>query len=110
MRNSPKRATVQVTTGPAVAYWNPANKATGDYTVKATFTEPKYMNLNSHPHPYGIMIGGNEWELPAELPLLRGLRKRAIHRARIRSRSVLDERSAGEANAAVHKARGVENQ
>jgi hypothetical protein len=52
--------TLHVTTGPAVAYWNPANKATGDYTVKATFTEPKYMNLNSHPHPYGIFIGGNE--------------------------------------------------
>jgi hypothetical protein len=52
--------TFHVTTGPAVAYWNPANKATGDYTVRATFTEPKYMNLNSHPHPYGIFIGGND--------------------------------------------------
>jgi len=51
---------LHVTTGPAVTYWNPANKANGSYTVKATFTEPKYMNLNSHPHPYGIMIGGNE--------------------------------------------------
>src|SRR5262244_2320795 len=30
-----------VTTGPAVAYWNPANTASGDYTVKATFTEPQ---------------------------------------------------------------------
>ena len=50
---------LQVTTGPAVTYWNPANKATGNYTVKATFKEPKYMNLNSHPHPYGIMIAGN---------------------------------------------------
>jgi len=49
-----------VITGPAVTYWNPANKATGDFTVKATFTEPKYMNLNSHPHPYGIFIAGNE--------------------------------------------------
>src|SRR5438105_3592830 len=49
-----------VTTGPAVTYWNPANKATGNYTVKATFKEPKYMNLNSHPHPYGIMIAGND--------------------------------------------------
>jgi hypothetical protein len=47
-----------VITGPAVTYWNPANKATGDYTVKATFNEPKYMNLNTHPHPYGIVIGG----------------------------------------------------
>jgi hypothetical protein len=49
-----------VTTGPAVSYWNPANKATGDYTVKATFTEPKFMNLNTHPHPYGIFIAGND--------------------------------------------------
>jgi len=43
-----------------VTYWNPANKAAGNYTVKATFTEPKYMNLNSHPHPYGIVIAGND--------------------------------------------------
>ena len=49
-----------VTTGPAITYWNPANKASGDYTVTATFTEPKFMNLNTHPHPYGIMIGGND--------------------------------------------------
>jgi hypothetical protein len=51
---------IMVTTGPATTYWNPANKATGDYTVKATFDEPKYMELNSHPHPYGIVIAGND--------------------------------------------------
>jgi hypothetical protein len=51
---------LHVTTGPAVTYWNPANTATGDYTVKATFTEPKYMSLNNHPHPYGIVIAGND--------------------------------------------------
>jgi hypothetical protein len=51
---------LRVTTGPAVTYWNPENKATGDYTVKATFKEPKYMNLNNHPHPYGLMIAGND--------------------------------------------------
>ncbi len=51
---------LHVITGPAVTYWNPANKATGDYTVKATFKEPKYMNLNNHPHPYGLMIAGND--------------------------------------------------
>ena len=51
---------LRVTTGPAVTYWNPANKATGDYTVKATFKEAKYMNLNDHPHPYGLMIAGND--------------------------------------------------
>jgi len=51
---------LHVTTGPAVTYWNPANTAKGDYTVSATFLEPKYMNLNDHPHPYGIMIAGND--------------------------------------------------
>jgi hypothetical protein len=51
---------LHVTTGPAVTYWNPANKAAGNYTVKATFAEPKYMNLNSHPHPYGIVIAAND--------------------------------------------------
>ena len=51
---------LHATTGPAVVYWNPANRATGDYTVKATFTEAKYMALNNHPHPYGIVIGGND--------------------------------------------------
>ena len=51
---------LHVTTGPATTYWNPANIAKGDYTVSATFTEPKYMNLNDHPHPYGLMIAGNE--------------------------------------------------
>lgn len=49
-----------VTTGPASTYWNPGNAAKGNYTVKATFTEPKYQNLNDHPHPYGIVIAGND--------------------------------------------------
>jgi hypothetical protein len=55
-----KGGTLMVRTGPATTYWNPANKAAGNYTVKATFNEPKYMNLMDHPHPYGIMIAGND--------------------------------------------------
>ena len=51
---------LHVTTGPATTFWNPANKAAGEYTVKATFNEPKYMNLNNHPHPYGVVIAGND--------------------------------------------------
>jgi hypothetical protein len=57
---APEGGGMHITTGPAVTYWNPADKATGNYTVKATFKEPKYMNLNSHPHPYGIVIAGND--------------------------------------------------
>ena len=51
---------LHVTTGPAVTYWNPENTAKGDYTVSATFNEPKYMSINDHPHPYGIVIAGND--------------------------------------------------
>lgn len=51
---------LHVTTGPATTFWNPKNMAKGDYTVSATFTEPKYMNLNNHPHPYGLVIAGND--------------------------------------------------
>lgn len=49
-----------IKTGPATTYWNPANKASGNYTVKATFKEPAFMGLNSHAHPYGIVIAGND--------------------------------------------------
>src|SRR5690606_13355855 len=49
---------LHVVTGPAVAYWNPSNTASGNYTVKATFREPEYMALNNHPHPYGVFIAG----------------------------------------------------
>ncbi|HEX5581639.1 MAG TPA: hypothetical protein VFX39_08690 [Gemmatimonadaceae bacterium] len=51
---------LHATTGPATSFWDPKNTATGDYTVRATFREPKYMALNDHPHPYGLFIGGSD--------------------------------------------------
>ena len=56
----------KVTTGPAITYWSAANKATGNYTVKATFTEANYMGLNNHPHPYGIVVAGNDMGTDAQ--------------------------------------------
>jgi hypothetical protein len=53
-----------VVTGPAITYYNPKNVASGNYTVKATFVEKEFMNLNDHPHPYGIVIGGNDLGTP----------------------------------------------
>ena len=55
-----KGSEIDISTGPATIYWNTANAQTGDYTVSATFSEPKYMSSNSHPHPYGVFIGGNK--------------------------------------------------
>ena len=51
---------LHVTTGPAVAYWNASNTASGNYSVSATFAEREYMGLNDHPHPYGVFIGGTD--------------------------------------------------
>src|SRR5260370_1987965 len=57
-------AALHATTGPATTYWMNNTPASGDYTVKATFNEPKYMKLNSHPHPYGVLITGNAMGTP----------------------------------------------
>lgn len=58
--------TLHVMTGPAADFWNPKDTAKGDYTVSANFTEPKFMNLNTHPHPYGVFIGGNDMGTPQQ--------------------------------------------
>lgn len=55
-----KGSEINIATGPAAIYWNPANNQTGDYTVSATFTEPAYMSANDHGHPYGVFIAGNK--------------------------------------------------
>ena len=60
---------LHTTTGPATTYWINGARASGDYTVKATFNEPKYMNLNSHPHPYGVFIAGNDMGTPKQTDL-----------------------------------------
>ena len=96
---------LHVTTGPAADYWNPANKASGNYTVSATFTEAKYMNLNTHPHPYGIFIAGHDLGPTKQRVILRGLWRRKIYRARIWT-GPFQMNGRGEANAAVHKAAG----
>jgi hypothetical protein len=98
---------LHVTTGPAIAYWNPANKVSGNYTVKATFTEPEYMNLNTHPHPYGLVVAGNDMGTAQQSYLycaaygngnfiVRGFGPEPFQMNGRR----------GEANAAVHKAAG----
>ena len=97
---------LHVTTGPAVVYWNPANKAAGNYTVKATFTEQQYMNLNSHPHPYGIVIGGNDMGTDNETYLYCAAYGNGNFIVRGFGPAPFQLNGRGEANAAVHKAAG----
>ena len=42
--------------GPAGTFWNPANSATGNYTLKGTFN---LQERSSHPNYYGLVFGGS---------------------------------------------------
>jgi len=97
---------LHITTGPAVTYWNPANKAAGNYTVKATFTEPKYMNLNNHPHPYGIVVAGNDLGTAQQSYLYCAAYGNGNFIVRGFGPTAFQMNDGGEANPAVHKAAG----
>jgi hypothetical protein len=97
---------LHVTTGPAIAYWNPANKASGNYTVKATFKESKYMNLNDHPHPYGIVIAGNDMGTPDQTYLYCAAYGNGKFIMRGFGPAAFKANGGGDANAAIHKAAG----
>ena len=43
----------------AAVYWNPANTATGSYTLKGTFT---LMKPSGHTNYYGLVFGGSDLE------------------------------------------------
>ena len=45
--------------GPAGVYWNPANTASGNYTLKGTFT---LLKPSSHTNYYGLVFGGKGLE------------------------------------------------
>ena len=51
---------LHLTVGPAAFYWKDGDKASGTYTVSASFKEPK--PSGNHPHPYGLFIGGKDLE------------------------------------------------
>jgi hypothetical protein len=95
---------LHVVTGPAISYWNPADKASGNYTVSASFHEPKYMNLNSHPHPYGIFIGGNDLGTAERSYVYCAAYGNGNFIVRGFGPEPFQMNGRGEANAAVHKA------
>ncbi len=97
---------LKVTTGPAVTYWNPKNTAKGDYTVKATFYEAQYMGLNDHPHPYGIVIGGNDLGTDNQSYLYCAAYGNGNFIVRGMGPAPFQMNGRGEANPAVNKAAG----
>src|SRR3954462_2765745 len=45
----------------AAVYWNPANTATGNYTLKASF---RLVKPSGHTNYYGLVLGGSDLEGP----------------------------------------------
>jgi hypothetical protein len=97
---------LHATTGPAITYWKTDAPASGNYTVKATFTEPRYMNLNTHPHPYGIVIAGNDMGTGTQSYLYCAAYGSGKFIVRGFGPEPFQMNGRGEVNAAVHKAAG----
>jgi hypothetical protein len=97
---------IQINNGPAAIYWNPANKGTGSYTVSATFTEPKYMSSNDHPHPYGVFIGGSNLDNDKTKALYCAAYGRGTFIVREFAPAVVNVNGRGAPSDAVHKAAG----
>lgn len=55
---------LRLSVGPAGNFWNPSHHAHGNYEVSATFKEHRM--AASHPHSYGIFIGGADLESDME--------------------------------------------
>lgn len=53
----------RVTGGPAGVFWTPTNTATGNYTLRATFT---LMKPSNHTNYYGLVFGGSALEGAAQ--------------------------------------------
>jgi hypothetical protein len=54
---TPMGGGIHFMSGPAGIYYKPADKATGAYEAKATFTQ---MEPAAHPEAYGLIIGGSD--------------------------------------------------
>lgn len=54
---------IHATGGPAAIYWNPANTASGNYTVSATFTQ---MKKTANLEGYGLFVGGSNLDVANE--------------------------------------------
>ncbi len=55
--------TLHVITPQAAVFWNPANTATGNYTLKGSF---KLMKPSGHSNFYGLVFGGSNLEGPTQ--------------------------------------------
>jgi hypothetical protein len=89
----------RVTGGPAGTFWNPANRAKGNFTARATFT---LMKPSGHTNYYGLIFGGEE---------LGGAKQRYIYFLVAQDGTFIIRQRTGETVHDVHRAKhGAVNQ
>jgi hypothetical protein len=86
--------------GPAGTFWNPANAAKGNYTLKATFNlqEP-----SSHPNYYGLVFGGSDLDAPAQAYVYFVIAQNGLFQVRQRQGESVTNVVNRQANAAVRQ-------
>jgi hypothetical protein len=89
-----------ITTPQAAVFWNPANTATGNYTLKGTF---KLMKSTGYLEYYGLIFGGSNLEGAGQEYLYFVITDDGTWLVKRRSGAATQEVSARTANAAVKK-------
>jgi hypothetical protein len=89
-----------VTTPQAAVFWNPANTATGNYTLKGTF---KLMKSTGYLEYYGLIFGGSNLAAAGQEYLYFVITDDGTWLVKRRSGAATQEVSARTANAAVKK-------
>jgi hypothetical protein len=84
----------------AAVYWNPANTATGNYTLKGTFT---LMKPSGHTNYYGLVFGGSDLEGPKQTYLYFLVAQDGTWLVKRRSGEATEDVLPRTANAAVKK-------
>jgi hypothetical protein len=92
----------RISVGPAGNFWNPANTASGDYEVMATFKEHKM--ASSHPHSFGMFIGGANLTSDTETLMYCIVYGNGTYAIKTFHGATVTELVKPEANAAIHKA------
>lgn len=80
-----------VTAGPPAIYWNSANTASGNFTLRATFTQT---TPSAHPEAYGVILGGKNLAMPDQDYLYFLIRQNGMymikHRAGTETHTIAD--------------------
>lgn len=89
-----------VTGGPAGVFWNPANRATGNYTAKATFN---LMKPSGHTNYYGMVVGGQALEGAAQKYIYFLVAQDGTYIIKVRNGEKVEDVRGGTPHAAIRK-------